>query len=301
MITNATLYLVVSEPDESTDARACFDAAPFIPCAPTQQISSGWVPPRSEDNGALLEIVHGHWIAKLCTETKKVPADVLNRLVKEQCKEIEAATGRKPGKKQTRELKEEALITLLPAAFPSRVYTLVWIDVANKMVVVDTASSSRADVVVSELIRCQEGLALAPISAMVSPAAAMAEWLFTQESPADFTVDRDLDLKAVDESKAKVKYTNHDLFIPEVKEHLTDGMLPVNLAMTWDDRASFVLTDAFVLKKIEFLDDNSVPPDEQADAFDANVILMAHEMSHLVPDLLLALGGEQIATTKETE
>ena len=89
---------------------------PFTECGLTQERSFGWVPPRGEAHGALVEAVGGQYILKFMTESKAVPASVLNRKVKERVAQIEATTGRKPGKKESKELKEEAKLTLLPMA-----------------------------------------------------------------------------------------------------------------------------------------------------------------------------------------
>jgi len=64
--------------------------------------------------------------------------------------------------------------------------------------------------------------------------------------------------------------------------------------LTWNGRVSFVLTDALTLKKIKLLDVvlESVASDPGDDGFDADVALCTGELRRLVPDLLLALGGE---------
>ena len=79
--------------------------------------------------------------------------------------------------------------------------------------------------------------------------------------------------------------------IEEVKEHVQQGKLPTRLAMTWDDRVSFVLSDTLQVKKIAFLD--SVL-DEAGDegGFDTDVAIATGELSRLIPDLIDALGGE---------
>jgi len=49
------------------------DAARFVECGASQSESLGWVEPRGEKHGPLIESVAGQWILKLCTETKAVP------------------------------------------------------------------------------------------------------------------------------------------------------------------------------------------------------------------------------------
>ena len=82
--------------------------AEFAECSATQEKSMGWVPPRGDAHGPFVEAIGGQWVLKLMIETKAVPSSVINRKVKDKVAEIEQATGRKPGKKETKELKEEA-------------------------------------------------------------------------------------------------------------------------------------------------------------------------------------------------
>lgn len=126
--------------------------SPFIECGATEEKSMGWVPPRGEAHGALVESIGGQWIARLMIETKAVPGDALVRKVKEKAERIEQETGRKPGKKERRELKEEARLDLLPMAFTKRGTTWVWIDPQTCTLVIDTSSQARADEVVSTLV-----------------------------------------------------------------------------------------------------------------------------------------------------
>jgi recombination associated protein RdgC len=77
--------------------------------------------------------------------------------------------------------------------------------------------------------------------------------------------------------------------------------VPTRLALTWEDRVSFVLTEALQLKKIAFLEtvfegNASSPGDTKDDNFDADVAIATGELRKLIPDLLEALGGEMAAT-----
>jgi recombination associated protein RdgC len=121
----------------------------------------------------------------------------------------------------------------------------------------------------------------------------MARWLTTQEPPQGFSVDRECELKSADESKAVVRYSRHPLDIDEVRQHIESGKQPTRVALTWADRISFVLTEAFTLKKVTFLDvvieGTSAGKD---DGFDADVAIATTELGGMIPDLLLALDGE---------
>lgn len=266
--------------------------SPFIECGATQEKSAGWVPPRGEAHGALVESIGGQWIARLMTETKSVPGSVLARKVAEKAARIEQETGRKPGHKESKELKDEALLDLLPMAFTKQASTWVWIDPTARLLVLDTSSQGRADEVVSLLVDSLPGLLVSLLNMNTSPQAAMAHWLATQEPPAGFSIDRECELKSADESKSVVRYGRHPLDIAEVQQHIQQGKLPTKLALTWDDRVSFVLTEGLQIKKLAFLD--SVFEGTKADegGFDTDVAIATGELVKLIPDLIEALGGE---------
>ena len=295
MFKNITLYKLDSTCAVNfADLEDALAAGTFVPCGPTQEKSSGWVPPRGQAHGALGEVVSGQLILKLQTETRTVPADAIDREVRRQAANIETDTGRKPGKKETRDLKDEVRLSLLPHAFSKLASSLVWIDTEGHTVVVEASSQSHADAVVTHLVQSIEGLALQLVNTMTSPTHAMAEWLLDGTSPHGFSVDRACELKASDESKAVVRYANHRLDLPEIREHIRFGKLPTKLALTWTDRVSFVLTDNLQLKGIQFLEVVFENRDPAVDNFDADVTLATAELSQLITDLVDALGGEPI-------
>jgi recombination associated protein RdgC len=271
-------------------------AARFIECGATQMESAGWVEPRGEKHAALVESVAGQWILKLCTETKAVPSGVVKTQLEEQLALVEQQTGRRPKGKQLKAMKEDLVHSLLPRAFPRRSTTLVWVDAAAGLLLIDAASAKKADGVVTRLVDLLGGgLRLSPLQTELSPATAMAAWLSDKQAPAGFSIDRECELKQPDHEKSLVRYTRHTLEIDELAEHIRQGKLPTKLAMTWSDRVSFVLTEALALKKIKLLDvviEGQGAPAETADAgFDTDVAISTGELSRMIPDLVSALGG----------
>jgi len=271
-------------------------SAHFVACGSSQEKSLGWVEPRGLAHGALLESVGGQWLLKMMVETRALPASVVNRKTEERVAQIEASTGRKPGRKEMRDLKDEVRQALLPMAFTKLASHLVWIDREAGWLVIDAASQARADEVVSGLVAVLDGFAVTLLNTQQSPATAMAQWLTTQEPPADFSIDRECELKAADESRAVVRYARHALDTEEVRQHVAGGKLPTRLALTWADRVSLVLTESLQLKKLAFLEGVFESTGEQrADGFDADAAIATGELRKLLPDLLEALGGELLA------
>ena len=180
-------------------------------------------------------------------------------------------------------------------AFTRHARIAVWIDPAERRLVVNVANPARADEVVTSLVKALEGFAVTQINTRVEPAAAMAGWLSTQEPPAGFTIDRECELRATDESKSVVRYAKHALDIEEVRQHIAAGKRPTRLAMTWDDRVSFELTEGMQIRKIAFLESTDRAADgKKEDNFDADAAIATGELGQLVPELLEALGGEAV-------
>lgn len=281
-----------------TDIEAVLQTGEFQPIGASQEKSIGWVPPRGQDHGALYETVAGHGFMKLMIETKSVPGESVARALDEQVKKIEQTTGRKPGKKERRELKDDIRLSLLPMAFTKRSACLMWINHRGGYIVIEASSQGKADTAVTQLVKSLDGLGIQLVNTQTSPAAAMAHWLMEKEAPEDFSIDRECELKASDESKAVVKYGRHPLDIEEVAQHIRAGKIPTKLALTWNDRVSFVLTEGLQVKKLAILDvvfeESASKSDTTADNFDADMAITAGELSKMIPALIEALGGEVV-------
>ena len=275
----------------------------FVPCGATQPESSGWVPPRGNKSTVLAEKVGGQLIVRLCTERRPLPASAIKDAVEQRMEQYKKETGHeRVGAKIKKEFKEEAIQSLLPRAFTKRSSTTLWIDPDNKFLVVDSGSLTGADKVVSQLIEvlseipgAAAGLMARPVQTTMSAATAMAHWLASRDAPVGFTIDRDCELKMPDDQKSTVRYSRHTLEIDEVAEHIAAGKVPTQLALTWNDRVSFVLTDAAQVRKLKLLDvvlDGVQDKGKDDDGFDADAAILTGELAAMIPDLLEALGGE---------
>ena len=295
---NVMVYRMVGElTTTQAQLEEALQADRFVACGASQEKAVGWVEPRGVAHGPLLEVVGGQWLLKQMVEIKAVPASVVKRKVEDRVAQIETATGRKPGKKEIRDLREDTRLALLPMAFTKQSSVLVWIDPQARLLVLGAGSQGKADEVMTALVKSIDGLAVQLVNTQTSPAVAMSVWLSTQEAPAGFSVDRECELKAADESKAVVRYTRHALDTDEVSGHIAMGKVPTRLAMTWNDRMSFVLTDAMQIKKLAFLDvvmENAARAagDGKEDGFDTDTAIATAELGNMIPELIEALGGE---------
>ncbi|MFC7515053.1 recombination-associated protein RdgC [Herbaspirillum sp. GCM10030257] len=294
---NLQIYRLTAPWIMTTDAlELALSAQIFQPCANTELFSTGWSSPR--DNGRLVHAVGGQLLLQLSTEKKLLPAKVINQVAKERAAEVEEQQGFRPGRKQLKEIKEQVADELLPRAFSVQSATRVWIDPVNGWLVVDAATPSRADDIFKMLLKSLETLPFASLRTQRSALSAMTDWLAADEAPSGFTVDQDTELRASGSGKATVRYVRHTLEVEDITRHISSGKQCTRLAMTWNDRVSFVLTESLAIKRITPLDvlkENAAEIGNEDERFDADFILMASELARLMSSLVDALGGYEQA------
>jgi recombination associated protein RdgC len=267
----------------------------FQPCGQYDIESSGWTAP--VEGGSLAHAVNRQLLLQLTTEAKILPASVINQHTKARAQEIEDAQGFKPGRKKMKEIKEQVTDELLPRALCKRTNLRIWIDPVHGWLVIDTSAANRADFVFKMLLKSLESLPFARMSTQVSPMYAMTNWLEFDEAPGEFTIDRDAELRAVaDQSKGKLKYTNLTIEAEDIRRRIAMGMKCVQLAMTYADRISFVLTEGLILKRLHFLDIvrenvDAYAEKNEVERFDADFMIMADEGNKLLTAFVEALGG----------
>lgn len=250
------------------------------------ELSMGWVPPRGIEHGAMLETVSGFSVAMVAIEKKTVPASEVKKLVAEMAAQIEEQTGRKPGKKERKELKEDAITQLLPKAFPKRTDVPVLISPTGNVFIGTTSQAAREGVLVALSVASVQ---MQSVQTHQSVSGLMAGLVLNDELETTFLIGRECELVASDETNAKVSFKNHRLDPEEIRDHVESGKVFTKLALCDARDTDFVLTDKLVLKKLKFAAPEADGPKE--DAFDADVVLQGSALDALANDLIEALGG----------
>jgi len=265
------------------------------PCGSFDMQSRGWV--HSSPAQRYVHTSHGQHLIALGVEQKLLPASIIRQVAMERAKELEQQQGYPVGRRQMRELKERVTEELRARALSRRRTTRAWIDPKNFWFIVDAAGGARADEVTETLRDTLGSLPVQLLDVERSPQTSMASWMMLGDAPMRFVIDQDLELQAVDQSKASIRYAKHTLDGKEIKTYLGAGMYVSRLGLTWNDRISFVLTEKLNVKRVEFVgisnsksdDQSALPPEEQ---FDIDFALMCGELSKMLSDLVEALGGE---------
>lgn len=295
MFKNLTVYLIpdhvqIAEGDDLIDA---LHADRFTPCGASQEKSAGWIPPRPGGD-ALAESQSGHTVLCYCVETKSVPSQMVKRRLAEEVAKIEKETGRTPGRKEKKDLKEDVVRMLLPQAFPKTASTRVWIDRDRNRVMIDSTSKGRTDEILTALVKSLEGFEVNALNTKESPQGVMAVWLSdVEDMPQGFGFGRKVELQATDEEKSAVKFDRHVLECDQVRIQLKQGKAPMKLELEWQDRVSFLFNNAGQIKGIRLLD-SAEAPDGEDDPFDADMAIYTNEVSQMLDELIEACGGCEV-------
>jgi recombination associated protein RdgC len=269
---------------------------PLMPCSGLDKQSRGWISCRGDDR--LVHVANKQILFALGVEQKLLPATIINRFSKERAADIEAQQGFKLGRKAMKDLKQAVTDELLPRAFALQRTTYAWLDLANGRLIIEAASSSKAEELLEHLGKTVDNFPVQLLQTELSPVAAMTDWLASENAPAGFTIDRELELRSSDENKATVRYANHVLEGKEILGHISAGKRVTRLGLTWNDRISFVLNEHLQLKRIDFLEiikeESSKVANDEDEMFELDFTLMTGELAKLLTSLTDALGGEEV-------
>lgn len=260
-------------------------------CGASEARSVGWASPRGND--LFIHNVGQQWLIALGVEERLLPTSIIRQFAADRAKAIAEAEGRQVGRREMRDIREALAIELLPRAFPRRRTTFAWIDPVNGWLMIDTSSQPKGEELLEHLRKSVDGFQARLIKTKQSPSSAMTGWIASGEAPSGFTIDQDIEMRSAE--NGVVRYVKLSLEGDDVREHIATGKVVTKLALTWNDRISFVLTENLQIKRLGFLDILKEQAETQAEneeeRFDIDFTLMTGEVGAMFKALISALGG----------
>ncbi len=228
-------------------------------------------------------------------EDRLLPASVIREQVESRAEQIADSEARPVGRKERQRLRDEVLVDLLPRAFTRSTYLRAYIDPAADWIVVDTASATRAEELLSRLREALGSLPLTPLSVDKAPASVMTRWL-AQRPPKGFAIGDECELREPAEPGGVMRARRLDLTGDEVRGHLDAGMLAARVAVQWQEQIQCVLGDDLAIRRVRFLDSvideaSEVDDEDPLVRFDTDFALMGRELGRFLPRLIDAYGG----------
>lgn len=150
LIRNAIVY--AAELPSAVDMRKHLAEMPFAEPLSNQISSSGFV--NVDPMGELVvEVTDGYAFA-LRNDAKVIPSSAVQAEVKKRVAVVEERQGFKPGRSQTREIKEGVMAEFTSKALVRSSTIICFYDIKKNFLIVPTTSAAVADLVISSLVRC---------------------------------------------------------------------------------------------------------------------------------------------------
>ena len=286
------LYLYEFEKEFDQDADSLHEALskkPFTECSATQRESMGWVPPLGKNSEAYSHAANNFILLTMARQERLLPASVVREALQERVADLQERENRKVGSKEKKELAERIEDELLPRAFTRTQKLDAWIDIKGGWLVINTPSAAKAETFATLLRKTIGSLpAVPPKTEAVSPI--LTEWLSNYKLPEPFEIGDECEMKSSGDDAGIVAFRKHELGTDEVKSNIETGKTVSKLALVWDRKISFVVSEDLVIKKLKFLDVleekmNEEDPQSHQERVDIEFTLMTGEVSKLIPDL----------------
>ncbi len=269
----------------------------FHHCGPHEEFSLGWTSPLGKSGQQLTHSSNGFIMLCGKKEERVLPSAVINELVQEKISEKEDQQARKLSKKERTEIKDEIIFDSLPKAFTFSRKIYLYIDPKDGYVIVDSASTKSAEDILSLLRKSLGSLPAIPLSTINKPSTVMTDWLLTQQVPSGIIIEDECELRSPEESGSIIRCKRHDLTLPEIKNHLDSGKEAIKLAVSWEERLSFIIDENLAIKRLRFLEliqdqVSDIEVNDAAAQFDVDFSIMSAELANFIPRLLDLFGGE---------
>ena len=271
-------------------------AAEFAPCMGLDWFSEGFAAPVAFSPELVFPADYT-WRVALKKEEKVLPAGVIRDILDERVVEIQNAEARNVGRKEKQELKEQITDDLLPRAFTRSSRSQAIFDTKHGYLLVNNAAAAKAENLLTKLREALGGLEASLPNTKQSPGSLMTDWLLRGAAEGGFELDSDCELKGVGDVVPTVKVSKQDLTADEGVQHVKNGKTVTQLGLTWREQISFILTQDFTLKRIQYLDvlqeEAEGHGDDAASLMFASQILMTEALGTMLDELVSYLGGWQ--------
>jgi recombination associated protein RdgC len=271
---------------------SALETKPFEPCGKLDLERMGFVSPLGPEGALRLHANGQSVLIALKRQAKILPAGVVREALEEKVAAISEKEGRRLGRKERDGLKDELIFELLPKAFTKSALDTAYIDLARGWVLVNTASASRAETLLSALREVLGSLPVVPVKARTPIPDTLTRWLL--EAPTTgFSLGADCELRSAKDERV-VRCKKQDLTAEEVVAHLHAGLHVSQLAVDWQSMVSGVIDQDGAIRRLRFSDAIQekaleANAESRAETLDAEFAVMLVELGAFLESFALAM------------
>ncbi|WOF82021.1 recombination-associated protein RdgC (plasmid) [Pseudomonas sp. FeN3W] len=298
---NLLVYRLTNQiPLDADTLESALATKPARACGSQELSTYGFIAPVGRgENAPLVHASSGFVLISARKEERILPGSVVRDAVKEKVDQIEQDEARKVYKKERDQIKDEIIQEFLPRAFIRKSVTFAAIDANQGLIYVDSASPKKAEDLLSTLRECIGSLPVRPLTVKIAPSATLTSWVKEQKAAEDFYILDNAVLTDTHEDGGNISAKRQDLTSEEIQNHLEVGKQVTRLALAWEEKLSFTLDDKLIVKGLKFeelLQDQADQDggDDALSQLDASFTLMMMTFQNFIPQLIEAMGGEEM-------
>jgi recombination associated protein RdgC len=293
MFRNLRLYRLHSTwPDSEAALSDQLEQAPFKPCGSFTERSSGWEPPAGDSSELLCRRVGGADLMRLRSQTRLLPAAVVNEALEERLDDFRKRAQRDPSRKEKRQLKDEVHAELMPRALLKSERVKGFCLIADKLIGIDTASEAVAERFLDKLRDGLGSLQVTPLK-FKQPVSQLINRVFLGDGPPAFRPGRECRMQDPAAAAATVSWLDIDLSDDDVRRHVRKGLKLSRLGVVFDDLVSCVIDQDGVIRKLRLQGMNEAEDAEEDPLarLDSEFVLLTGLSRRLIEALRKSLGG----------
>lgn len=265
------------------------------PCGSQSLRTEGFVPP-VKGREEMVYQVDGFILFAYQETTRLLPGPVVKEMLDEKVEQLQEEEGRKVGRKEKADLKEQIIFELMPRAFTRSRRTSVVIDTERNRIMVDSASAARAEEAVACLRKALGSLPVAYPAPDFAPYTSFSNWLRdTKLLPEGFTLGDRCELKGTKDEGSALKFISVDLGQEEYLAHLETGMVATRVNLAFHDHLELDVNDKLEIKRIKALDllqenIDALDADDEVEELQARISLQGNSLRGIVDGLFNYFG-----------